>query len=278
MTKPIEPTYGRGAYSAGLGLFGRPSRLMAPEGDTGSGGTGGAGGATGEGAGGTGGQSGDSGGGERKFTEADVNRIVTDRLARAARKGGDSGRQQQAASDGTEAKQTSKADTPDTAMLLADFQDNVDALSEQLGVKVPAEFKKRIRSLYVSERPAEPDAWLKGWFDAAGLTKTADKAGSGNSQQNNNQGQQTKIDDDKAKQQTGNGTVINSDKGGAGGGTVDFEAKLNERPLDLTALEIERLQEKHGEEKANAMIRDRVNAALRKIKLVADPRKLRPQQ
>ena len=97
---------------------------------------------------------------ERTFTEAEVNRIVADRVARAKAKG----------PAPTEAANQAKP-SQQPGEWINDFNDAVDEVAEELGVRVPLNIKKRIRGPFQAELPEDPTAWVKGWLTDLGLAK-----------------------------------------------------------------------------------------------------------
>jgi hypothetical protein len=196
---------------------------------------------------------------ERTFSQAEVDRIVNDRLARDRQSRG-----QASGPDKTEGKKPEGGISSDPTWVF-DMQDAIEAAIDEVGgAKLTPGQKRRMRADYAQTRPSDPNAWAKTWLEDLGFKKP----------EPNNPSQAKKDDDVKLEPKPGDATPIRSDKGPpAPGGARDPDQISLERPLEMTRSDIERLQEKHGEEKANAMIRDRVNAALRKMKLVADPRR-----
>ena len=210
---------------------------------------------------------GDDAGGDKaeaKFTQADLDRIVNERLERDRRERGKS----KAKPDSSRPESKKQKAEPESSTWVFEFTDALDAVVEETGVKPSRGLKSRMRADFQREQPDDPDAWIKSWFDDAGLKKPDTQNTQQQQQSSKKDGGEGAVDQKK----TGNGSTI-SDKGGAGGTVLDFEAKLSERPLELTKLDVERLYEKHGEEKANILIRDSVNRKLAKLKLVADPRR-----
>jgi hypothetical protein len=271
-----DTKHGPGAAHIRYGMFGARGPLLAPEDSGGSGGS--TGSTTGDATGNTTTTTTDqtqqaAGGGQPKMltmTQADFDRQIQERLDRDRKaRGGQQSQQRQETrqSEGTgQTQQQANGATSVDAMFQLEMNDAIEAIEEKLGVKLPATAKKRIRTVGSVERPGDKEAYVTGWVNDLGLGKKTDNT------QNTNQstGQQTQ---QQNGQQTNNG--FSSDKGGANGGeTRDFEQLSLERPLELTQDDIQRMHLKHGEEKANGMIRDRVNAYLRNIKLVADPRRL----
>lgn len=195
------------------------------------------------------------GGDDKRYTPAEVEEIVQKRLDRERRQQ----QKRQPAPKKPEPK-SSKADTPDPT-LIYEFQDALEAVVDETGVKLNADLKKRLRTLYVSEQPDDPDAWIKGWLKAAGIQKPPSP--------DNKQAKDDAVAASKKASDDGKPPI--SDKGSAAsGGVRDPDQIALERPDDLTDADIERIYLKHGVEKGDELIRDRVNAYLRRIKLRAD--------
>lgn len=230
-------------------LFRFATRHLAPDPDP-------AGAAGGAGAGGDPPPGGGGGGGAptgapppKTFTQEQVDQIVRDRVARV-KAGGEATTpptpKQQAQVTSTE----SKADPTQTLM---DFQDYMDSLE---GVKVPLGLKKRMRADFMAAKPPDPDAWGSAWLADVGIkpgtTQTTTTA-------------QQAAGEQKSAGATTVTTPPISDKGAAQG-VREFEQITN--PRDLTKDDIERLQAKHGEDKANEMIREMARKYLRGKKFV----------
>jgi len=195
--------------------------------------------------------------GEKLFTQADMDRAVKERLDRERR----SSQRQKTSSDKKPESKSSKAETD--PRLIYEFQDELESVLDETGLKPSPGLKRRMRDAYVSDRPDDPTSWIKSWLDDAGLKKPAPPP------DNNKQAKA----DDVADPKKGSAPPI-SDKGPpAPGGARDVDALLLERPLELSDGDIERLQLKHGPDKANTLIREHVNASLRRMKLIADPRR-----
>lgn len=254
-------TSGSGGAHLGWSMFGARGPLLAPEPEGGGGGDPK-----------PPGQGGDpalpkptiepkpGGEGDKLFTQADLDRHIQERIDRDRRSRGTP------TPPADTKKKSSKAEnSDDSTTWVFDFTDSYDAITEERGIKPSRGLKSRMRTAFGAERPTDPDAWIAGWLDDAGLVKKSDTP---NPQQQQAKGGEAIVPEKK----TGDGPP-NSDKGGAGGVPLDFEAKLTERPLELTKLDIQRLVVKHGEEKANVMIRDAVNAKLSNMKLKADPKR-----
>lgn len=273
--------HGSGAAHVRYGMFGARGPLLAPE-DAGGGSASGA--AGGDAGGGsttdqqqqqqqTAQQGGAAGVQGKTYTQAQLDQIIGERLSRDRKERGNasSGQQsqqrqetRQSESNGTGTQQATTQ--PVDAVFALEMNDAIEAIEEKLGVKVPASARKRIRTVGAYEKPADKEAYVTGWVNDLGLGKKTDNT------QNTNQGKTGQ----QTQQQNGQGTNgFNSDMGGASGGeTRDLETLSLERPLELTGDDIQRMQLKHGADKANEMIRDRVNAYLRNVKLIADPRRL----
>jgi hypothetical protein len=121
-----------------------------------------------------------------------------------------------------------------------------------------------MRTAFIAERPDDPNAWIKGWFDDAGLKSPSTTTDNSSKK---------KDDVSDAKKRSDAGPPISNKGPAAPGGARDPDQISLERPLELTKSDIARLRSKHGVAKADDMIRDRVNAFLRTVKLTADPRK-----
>lgn len=277
--KRTNHTHGPGAAHIGFAMFGARGPLM-NEVDAGGGAGGSAAGASGnaggEGNAGASGQAQQQSGGAspKLFTQADLDRIVAERVARVKQSGG--GGQVQRTEQRSEAdsstgngqkKQTDSAPGMDAAWLI-EFGDAIDAVSEEMGAKVSAGMKKRMRAIANAEgvKADGMQKYVKDFGQEFGLWKKTD-----NTQNTNQNGEQRQQTTQQHTTQT-----INSDKGGATNADVrDLDdVMLNERPLEITGDAIARLQEKHGFDKANEMIKSKVDVALSKLKLVADPVKL----
>jgi hypothetical protein len=233
-----------GPGSARLTLFGRSFVRFEEETDKGGGG----GGTTTAAA--TAAAGGDAGGksGEKTYTAAEVEGIVKDRLARAKPK-----------SPEPDNKTAKKADNADATWVF-DLQDAIDAQTEERAVKVPQGLKKRMRAAFAAERPDDPNAWVGTWLDDVGLVKktttdtttTESKAA------------------EKATTDTKSATAATkpiSDKGTA---TVSRDVDEITNPNDLTAVDIERIYAKHGEDKGNELIATMAKKWLESVKIVPD--------
>lgn len=240
---------GNGGAHVRWSMFGARGPLLNKEGE-GSGGSGGGGsGGEGGGAGGEGGGAGDggeggSGGDDGKIvmTQAELDKIVQDRVNRdrAARS------KQQPPKQNPPPKppaNNSNADNSSDPTWVFDFQDAYDSVTDELGTKAATGMKKRMRDQFARERPSDPNAWVKSWFEDMGSkppsTTNENSKGSANGTSSSKQGSEVK-------------QPPVSDKGAANGGAREFDSITN--PNDLTASDVERLIAKHGEEKANQMI------------------------
>lgn len=199
---------------------------------------------------------------DKLFTQADLDKHITERLDRERRKWSSD---RDGKPSNTDTKNNSKAENPGDPSWIFDFTDTLDALCEEREIKPSRGLKAKLRTAFAAERPDNPHAWMSEWFDDVGLKKSTP---------NPQQPQQPENGDGKMTKQlkTGEG-LPQSDKGGAGGVVLDYEAKLAERPLELTKSDIDRIMEKHGPVKGCVMIRDAVDRKLKNIKLVADPRR-----
>lgn len=203
--------------------------------------------------------------GERKFTQADLDRIVADRLSRARKSNGQFAQPQPSGQAAAATTTSSKADIPDTAMLIAEFSDHIDILSKRLKVDVPVELKQKLRPLYVNERPTDPNAWIEGWLTVVGAKRPEPPTTTATNQQ-------SKPAEQQPPEQKRNGPPI-SDKGPAANTVRDVDAILLDRPNELSKPDIERLQAKHGTDKANLMIADAMRRYLDTVKLRPDRRR-----
>lgn len=207
-------------------------------------------------------------GSDKLFTQAELEQHITTRLERDRReraKGSPSGQQQPP----SKSDPTNDSKAAGDSKWIFEFTDTIDQLVEETGAKVTRAQKAKMRDDYERSRPQDPDAWGKSWFELFGLATTKSSPQNPNSQAPKNGGEGS-VPDPK----NGSGAPI-SDKGGASGTVLDFEAKLREKPLELTKLDLQRLVEKHGEEKVPALIREAVDRKLSSIKLVANPKRAR---
>lgn len=186
---------------------------------------------------------------EKTYTAAEVAAIVQDRLEREKRKTPEPGK-----------KPTSKAEPNNSdASWVFDLQDAIDAQTEERAVKVPQGLKKRMRASFAAERPDDPNAWVGSWLDDAGLVKKPPES--------------TTTTNEKAAESKATTTQTTSqksvsDKGTAAVTTRDVDAIEN--PMDYTQVDIERLYEKHGEDKANELITKKVMDWFKNVKIVPD--------
>lgn len=199
---------------------------------------------------------------ERKYTQEEVNQIVQKRLARVQPEGS----QKQSAPQQPESKPTTnKAAQPPTWTL--DHEDHLAELTKAEGIDLTAGLKRRMRS-----DPTAPSlddieafhAWGKRWFDDAGLKKAASNQSTPTVQQPNTGGA-TKGDQVRMA-----GNI--SDKGSASNAR-DHESVFSGSPSEWTSTDIQWLQNKHGFEKANQMIADRVRSYLSTVKLIPENRR-----
>ncbi len=107
---------------------------------------------------------------ERVFTQAEVDRIVAERLGRAKAKQGP-------VNTGATSNQVSNQQAGDAGSNFAAFDvelnDAIDEVTEETGIKIPLALKKRLRVAFRSERPQDPTAWVKGWVSDTGLAAKA---------------------------------------------------------------------------------------------------------
>jgi hypothetical protein len=197
----------------------------------------------------------------KTFTEDQLEDIVQERLARDRRARGVKHQPE------PPAKKSKQADNADDSTWVFDFTDAFDAAVDERGVKPTRGLKAKMRTAYQAERPEDPDAWVSSWLDDVGLKKSSTPP---SQTQQPKEGEKPPV----PPKPNGSGPGV-SDKGGAGGAPVDFETKLSEDPLGITDADIKKLYEKHGEEKANHLIRKAVDRKLETVKLVADPRRIR---
>lgn len=196
----------------------------------------------------------DQGEGAKRYSQADVDRIVAKRLARAERK------------RGPEPDPKSKKDSKPVkseALLVTEFSDAFDDICDERGVKPGRGLKTRMRNAFLVEAPSDPDGWIESWLDDAGLKQATTT---------DNTKQQSSKKDEADKTEIKRDGPIKSDKGGVGGVTRDADAVLLEDPGKLTKDDIARLRLKHGRDKANAMIAERGRKYLETVKLVVDRR------
>jgi hypothetical protein len=261
MTTKLTTARAHGPGSAGLFLFGRMLRRQEPEDDKGGGGssegeTGGDGDTT----------SGDkqadkpTGSGERTYTGKDVERIVQERLERERRRN-----TAPAKSDKRDdAKKPSKAESrPESDTWFVDFSDAVDAVSEEMEVKVPLKLKQRMRAAFRADTPDDPTTWVKSWLDDVGLKKPEPAAAKAATTEPNDKAAEKKAIDTQAQP---NGKTL-SDKGTAAV-TKDVDDIID--PRELTAIDVERIHEKHGVDKGNELISRKVMGWLKGVKVVPD--------
>jgi hypothetical protein len=174
--------------------------------------------------------------GERTYSVAEVENIVKERLARDRKS-----RRPESQDKTTDKKTSHKAESSDAWFL--DFSDAMDAISDEMDIKVPLKLKQRMRAAFRTEAPDDPHAWVKGWLEDVGLSKT-DKT----TTPANDNALPDKKPDAKAKE-PGKPPVY--DKGPASGAR-DLDSIIN--PMDLTKADKDRLVAKLGEVEANKKI------------------------
>lgn len=190
---------------------------------------------------------------EKLYTQAEVNRIVADRVKRVK------GRQQPArAADPSDDDPNPSNSTVD----IEDLHDAIDIVSEEIGVKPSAGLRKRMRAAFRAEAPDDPDTWVRSWFDDAGLKKlTTTPSNTGESN-----GEPTKPGVITVPVPT---TPPISNKGPASGAPREFDSITN--PNELTQGDIDRLVAKHGEEKAFQMISALAQRWLKTVRIKIGP-------
>ncbi len=198
-----------------------------------------------------------------KFTQSQLDRILEDRLARQAR-------QLAAAttkpSNTRTEKAASKAETGPAWTW--NHEDELSDLAKSEGVELSKGLKRRMRDDFEAKRPGDLTTWAKDWWsDLPGL-----KAANGNNATaTTQQSSKSEQNGSEVKRVASNGNM--SDRGTASGESRDYQFILDNRPGELTAHDIQWLQNKHGFEKANAMIAEKVRTHLKTIKLVPDRRR-----
>lgn len=191
---------------------------------------------------------------ERLFTQDEVNAIVAKRVKETR---------------GTQ-RQTAPSDSPkpgtkaDAMAELEAYKAEVESMRmrqrfDRLALKAGLDDDQAddLFELFQAQKPDDAAAWLEQKAKRFGFAKA-----------NTTPPKDQTTASDKAK--TGATTPPISDKGTAAPGVRDYEQISLERPNELTADDIARIQEKEGFHKANLQIRDRVNAYLRTVKPVPD--------
>jgi hypothetical protein len=249
-----------GAGGAHVRPDGRPTFCMAPEDSGGGSGAASTSGAAGNATSGTQPTGGDAT--ERTFKQDEVNRIA----AQAREEG------RKSASKDAVTKTTSAPATDESPLTMKQLSQQLadERLARTFDKKtakldLDEETSGELFELYKGKPESERDKWLEKRakvYAGRGIDTSTTNANS----------QQSKTGESNASKANDMSSTI-SDKGAAGAAAVDVDAKLKERPRELSASEITTLQEKHGVEKANDMIKDSVLASLKNVKLVADPRR-----
>lgn len=196
---------------------------------------------------------------ERRFSQADVDNIVRERLARAKTSAPP---KQEAKPERTE-QRNSKAATG--AEWTWDHEDALNDLIRREGVDLSPGFKKRMRSDFSVSAPEDLTTWATGWFSDAGLKKATSQ-----STTNNVNSQQSEATKQVEVKRTGPAV---SDKGSATNAARDVESLLMSNPREYTSHDIERIHAKYGFEVGNQKIAEASTRMLSTIKLVPDRRR-----
>jgi hypothetical protein len=195
---------------------------------------------------------------DKRFSTADVERIVRDRLARESRK---SAPRSESKSESRTESRNSKAETG--TGWTWDHEDALNALVDEEGLKLSPGLKKRMRSDFAISKPEDLTTWAKGWFGDTGIKQAAA------TKPNNNVTQQSEKAPPPEPKRTGPAL---SDKGSATTGHRDADTAL-ENMSELTQGDIARIHAKYGFEKGNQMIAEAATRMMHTVRPVPDRRR-----